>query len=61
MNTVPGNPGSGLERAFRAIPPRWMKSVPNYPQWTSVMGARWQHAVRCMHCGGLKKQPGLVG
>lgn len=52
MNTETGN---GSRRAFGAIPPRWVKSGPGYPQWTSVMGARWQHAARCAHCGGLRK------
>jgi hypothetical protein len=56
--------GNSPKPAFGGIPhadsagPRWERSGPNYRQWSSTMGARWQHAVRCMHCGGLKKSPG---
>ena len=53
--------GNSPKPAFGAVPqangggPRWERSGPHYRQWSSTMGARWQHAVSCLHCGGLRK------
>ena len=33
---------------------RWSGSDPDYASWIQTVAGRWQHAVRCATCRGLK-------
>jgi hypothetical protein len=39
--------------------PRWSGSTPDFRDWNEAMAGRWQHAMRCATCCGLKPAPDL--